>query len=71
MGSNLRKVKTKIIKLFFVACQLSTQQQGVRAKTGWLGIRIMYLSGATFIPEDYCFSELVTSIINIQLNVLV
>jgi hypothetical protein len=29
-----------------------------RAKTGWLGIRIMYPSGATRVPADYCFSEL-------------
>jgi hypothetical protein len=29
-----------------------------RAKTGWLGIRIMCPSGATCLPEDCCFSEL-------------
>ena len=29
-----------------------------RAKTGWLGIRIMCPSGATCLPADYCFSEL-------------
>ena len=33
----------------------------IRAKTGWLGIRIiiiMYPSGATCLPADCCFSEL-------------
>jgi len=32
-------------------------EQGERAKTNWLGIRIMYLSGATCLPADFCFSE--------------
>ena len=31
---------------------------GERAKTGWLGIRIMCPSGATYLPADCCFSEL-------------
>ena len=26
------------------------------SKTGWLTIKIMYPSGATFLPADYCFS---------------
>ena len=26
--------------------------------TGWLGIRTMYSSEATYLPADYCFSEL-------------
>ena len=30
----------------------------VRAKTNWLGIRIMCPSGATFLSADCCFSEL-------------
>jgi hypothetical protein len=29
-----------------------------RAKTGWLGIRIMWSSGATCLSVDCCFSEL-------------
>ena len=33
-------------------------KQAVRAHIGWLGIRIMYLSGATCLPDDSCFSEL-------------
>jgi len=34
--------------------------RGVRAKTGWLRIRIMCLSGATclHVHVDCCFSEL-------------
>ena len=27
---------------------------GERAKTGWLGIRIMCLIGATYLPNDCC-----------------
>ena len=50
--------KPKTIKLVFVASLLSTQHYGERAKTGWLGIRIMYQSGATCLSEDCCFSEL-------------
>ena len=30
----------------------------IRAKTGWLGIRIMCPSGATCLPADCWFSEL-------------
>jgi hypothetical protein len=33
------------IELVFVASSLSTQHSGERAKTGWLGIRIMCPSG--------------------------
>jgi hypothetical protein len=28
------------------------------AKTGWLGIRIMYLMGVIYLPVDGCISEL-------------
>jgi hypothetical protein len=37
---------------------LSTQHYGERAKTGWLGIRIVCPSGMTCLPADCCFSEL-------------
>jgi len=47
------------IKLVIVAFLLNTQHQGERAKTGWLGIRIMCLSGATCLSADCCFSEIV------------
>ena len=53
-----RRVKPNTIKLVFVASPLSTQHSGERAKTGWLGIRIMCPSGATCLSADYCFSEL-------------
>ena len=48
------------IKLVFAASPLSTQHEGVRAKTGWLGIRIMCPSGATYLSADCtcCFSDL-------------
>jgi diaminopimelate decarboxylase len=53
-------VKPKIIKLIFVtiASRLSMQHLGVRAKTGWLRIRIMCLYGETCLSADCCFSEL-------------
>ena len=41
-----------------VASPLITQLEGVRAKTGWVGIRIMCPSGATCQPADCCFSGL-------------
>ena len=53
-----RLVKTKTIKLVFVASPLSTQHLGERTKTSWLGIRIMCPSGATCLSADCCFSEL-------------
>ena len=52
------RVKPKTIKLVFVAFPLSTQQSGVRAKTGWLEIKIMCPSGVTCLPTDCCFSGL-------------
>ena len=51
-------VKPKTIKLVFVASPLSTQNKGERARTGWLGIRIMCTIGATCLSVDCCFSEL-------------
>jgi hypothetical protein len=33
------------------------QHSGVRAKTDWLGIRIVCPIGATCLPADSCFSE--------------
>ena len=52
------QVKLKTITLVCVASSLSTQHQWERAKTGWLGIRIMCASGATCLPADCCLSEL-------------
>ena len=52
------EVKPKTIKLIFAASPLTTQQLGERAKTGWLGIRIMCPNGATCLSAECCFSEL-------------
>jgi hypothetical protein len=57
MGSDPSQVKPKNIKFVFVASPLSTQH-GVRAKIGWLGIRLMCMSGAKCLK-------------NMQLSVLV
>jgi len=46
------------MKFLFVASLLSTQHKGKRAKTDWLGIRIMCPSGAICLSTDCCFSEL-------------
>ena len=48
--------KTKYFKIGI--CCFSTQNQGVRAKTVWLGIMIMCPSAAICLPVDFCFSEL-------------
>jgi hypothetical protein len=52
------KGQTKTMKLVFVASSLSTQLEGVRAKTGSLRIKIMCLYGATCLPTNCWFSEL-------------
>jgi len=49
-------VKPKTIQLVFVASPLSTQNKGERAKTGWLEIRIMFLTGKTCLSAVCCFS---------------
>ena len=46
------------MKLVLLASSLNMLLQGVRAKTGWIGIRIMSASGATCPSTDCCFSEL-------------
>jgi len=66
MGSGPDQVKPKTLKLIFVASPLSTQHLGVRAKTGWLVIRIMCPSRATCLPVYCYFSELA---LKIQLSV--
>ena len=51
--------QTKDYEIVF--CCFSAKHAALRrekAKTGWLGIRIMCPSGATCLPADYCFSEL-------------
>jgi hypothetical protein len=57
-GSSPGQVKRKIMKLVCVASQFSTQREQERAKTGWLGIRIMHPRGVTYPRMDTCFSEL-------------
>jgi hypothetical protein len=49
-------VKPKTIKLICVASPV--RHQGVRTKTGRLGITITCLSGATCLTDDCCYSEL-------------
>ena len=41
-----------------ICCFSAKQHWGERAKTSWLGIRIMCQSGATCLFRDCCFSEL-------------
>ena len=48
---------TKDYKLVFVVSPLSTQHYGVRAKTVWLGIRIMCPSGAICLMEKRKFTD--------------
>ena len=51
-------MKSKTLKLEHAVSPLFTQYYRVRAKTGWLGIRIIFLSGTTCLLVDCCFSEL-------------
>jgi hypothetical protein len=54
------------LKLEFAASSLSTQNKGVRAMTGWLGISTMYQNGVTCLPADCLTFSLVTP--NICIN---
>ena len=42
------------MKCAFAASLLSTQHSGVRAKTGWLGMRIMCPNEVTGLQVDCC-----------------
>ena len=57
-GFEPRSVQTKDYKIGM--CCFSDKHTALRrkSKTGRLGIRIMCLSGATYLPTDCCFSEL-------------
>ena len=57
-GFEPRSGQTKGYEMMFVSPLLNMEHQGERTKTGWLGIRIMCPSGATYLSADCCFSEL-------------
>ena len=58
MGLGPGQLKPKAIQLGFAASLLNTELLEARAKTQWLGIRIMCQNGATCLPAYCCFSEL-------------
>ena len=58
-GAVYHGFKPQTMKLVFVASPLNTQFQGKKAKTAWLGIRIMCTNGTTYLSMDCCLSELV------------
>ena len=47
----VRQVKRKTVKLVFGASPQNTQHKGERAKTGWLGIKIMFRVGRHIYPR--------------------
>ena len=51
-GYELRSCQAKEYKIGI--CCFSAKNAALRRKTGWLGIRIMCPSGATYIPNDCC-----------------
>jgi hypothetical protein len=57
-GFEPRSGQTKNYKIGM--CCFSAKHAALRrkSKTGWLGIRIMCPSGATFLSADCCFNEL-------------
>jgi len=55
-GFEPRSDQTKDCKIGI--CCFSAKHAALRRKTGCLGIRIMYPSGATCLPADCHFSEL-------------
>jgi len=62
-------VSPKTMKLAFVASLLSTQHEGERAVTSWLGIRIMYPKWSNLSIRELLFQG--ARNINIHINVLV
>ena len=56
-GFNPFQIKPKTLKLVFAASPLSAQHLGVRAKTGWPRVRIMYVIKVACLPADCCFCE--------------
>ena len=68
-GFEPRSGQPSTITLVFVASTKSMQHYGERAKTGWLGIRIMCPSGVACLPADCCFIELALK--KMQLSVFV
>ena len=57
-GFEPRSGQTKNYEIGICCFSLSAQHEGERAKTGWLGIRIMCPNGATCLPANCWFSEL-------------
>ena len=57
-GFEPRLSQTNQSKLTLAASPLGRQHYWVRTKTGWLKIRMMCPSGATYLLADCCFSEL-------------
>ena len=55
---NPGQIKLKTIKMVFVDSLLSMLHDREKAKTDWLVIVIICLSGRTCLPKDCCFSEL-------------
>ena len=47
------RAEPKTMKFIAAASLLNTQHSGVKAKTGWLEIRIMCPSGATHLPGPW------------------
>ena len=54
----LGQVNRKIMKLVFAVSMISMEHSEVKAKTGWLRIRMMCSSRVKSLPEVCCFSEL-------------
>ena len=61
--------ESKTVKFVIFVSPLITHNFGVRTKTGWLEIRIMCPSGATYLPADMLLQCART--IKVQLNVLI
>ena len=58
VGCCPNRIKPKTIISVCVASQLSMHHKGERAKTVWLGIRILSPSVVTCLSTACCFSEL-------------
>ena len=62
-GFQFRQHQTKDYKIGICCFSAKHAALAVRAKTGWLGIRILCLNGATCLHADCCFSDIAVKLL--------
>lgn len=52
----------KTIQLVFTASLVSKHHLGIKSKTRWIRMRIIYPRRATYLSVEYCFNEIASTI---------